>query len=85
MPKVSEFYGIVIYFNPRDHLPPHFHADYGEHEVAVNIETGAIMAGSLPPRAWRMVKEWFELHRAEVAEDWQRVRQGQQPFQIEPL
>ncbi|MCC7358009.1 MAG: DUF4160 domain-containing protein [Anaerolineales bacterium] len=32
MPTISEFFGIVIrmYFN--DHLPPHFHAFYGEPE-----------------------------------------------------
>ena len=85
MPKISEFFGIVIYLNPRDHLPPHFRAGYGEYDVAVDIGTGNILAGSLPPRAWRMVQEWFDLHRNEVEEDWHRVRNGQPPFRIDPL
>ena len=28
MPRVSEFYGIVIRMYHDDHLPPHFHAEY---------------------------------------------------------
>ena len=40
MPEVSRFYG--------DHNPPHFHADYGEHEVLLNINTLAILGGNLP-------------------------------------
>ena len=39
MPEISRFFGIVIrmYFN--DHLPPHFHADYGEYGAELTIET----------------------------------------------
>ena len=29
MPRVSEFYGIVIAMSYNDHEPPHFHAIYG--------------------------------------------------------
>lgn len=29
MPEISRFYGIVITINYDDHLPPHFHARYG--------------------------------------------------------
>jgi hypothetical protein len=29
---------ITMYWN--DHLPPHFHAKYGEHEITVNIPDG---------------------------------------------
>lgn len=30
MPEVSRFFGIVIFMNYNDHLPPHFHAKYQE-------------------------------------------------------
>lgn len=30
MPRLSEFYGIVIAMYWKDHQPPHFHAFYGE-------------------------------------------------------
>ena len=42
MPEVSRFYGIVVKIFSDDHNPPHFHAEYGEHEVLVNINTLAI-------------------------------------------
>jgi len=41
----------------RDHPPPHFHAIYGEHEAFVAIETGAVIEGSLPNAAARLVRE----------------------------
>ena len=85
MPELSRFYGIVIYINPRDHLPPHFHAEYGEHEAAVEIATGAVLAGHLPSRAWRLVQEWFDLHRAEVEENWRLIQGGRRFFRVEPL
>ena len=47
MPEVSRFYGIVIRIFYDDHNPPHFHAEYGEHEVLVNINTLAILGGGL--------------------------------------
>ncbi len=38
MPEISRFFGIIIRMYFDDHVPPHFHAIYGEHEgqVAVN-------------------------------------------------
>jgi hypothetical protein len=40
MPRVSEFYGIAIYLYYRDHVPPHFHAIYGEFEAEIEIASG---------------------------------------------
>jgi hypothetical protein len=37
MPRISEFYGLIIYMYYNDHLPPHFHAEYGEFEALYNI------------------------------------------------
>jgi hypothetical protein len=42
MPEVSRFYGIVVKIFYDDHNPPHFHAEYGEHEALVNINTKAV-------------------------------------------
>jgi hypothetical protein len=58
MPEVSRFYGIVVRIFYDDHNPPHFHAEYGEHEVLVNINTLAFLGGSLPARALGLVTEW---------------------------
>ena len=85
MPELSRFYGIRITMNIGDHPPPHFHAEYGEYEAAVAIRTGRIIAGDLPSRAVRLVQEWWELHRAELMENWQRVESEQPLMKIEPL
>ena len=85
MPTISIFYGIYVrmYFN--DHPPPHFHARYGKHHVKIDIETGAILAGSLPRRALAHVQEWRDLHRTELMACWQRALAQQPPGRVEPL
>ncbi len=52
MPEISRFLRIVIGMFYRDHVPPHFHAAYGEYEVTVDIETG-VVHGRFPKRALR--------------------------------
>ena len=66
MPEVSRFYGIVVRIFYDDHNPPHCHAEYGEHEVLVNVLTLAILSGSLPARPLGLVTEWASLHRQEL-------------------
>jgi len=36
-PRLSAFYGIVIYMYRPDHPPPHFHAQYGEHVAQIDL------------------------------------------------
>lgn len=69
MPELSRFLGIVITMFYRDHAPPHFHASYGEFDVEVSIETGAVN-GRFPKRALRHVLEWYDLHKDELRENW---------------
>lgn len=85
MPRLSEFYGIVIWMYYCDHPPPHFHATYGEHVAQVAIDTLAVLAGELPARALRLVREWGELHRDELADSWERALARQPLSRIEPL
>ncbi len=85
MPEVSRFYGIVIRMYFGDHLPAHFHAEYGEHEALVTIEESRIIAGKLPPRAFRLVQEWTMLHQQELRDLWEKARQLQTLARIKPL
>jgi hypothetical protein len=85
MPEVSRFYGIIVRIFYDDHNPPHFHAEYGEREVLVNINTLAILNGSLPARALGLVTEWASLHRQELRTAWDRASRLQPPGKIEPL
>jgi hypothetical protein len=85
MPEISRFFGIIIrmYFN--DHVPPHFHADYGEHSIEITIETLDVLKGKLPNRVLGLVLEWASLHRDELRSDWERARNGETLEPIQPL
>lgn len=85
MPRVAEFFGIAIFMYFNDHVPPHFHAEYGEFEAVYAIDTLDVLRGSLPRRAHVMVVEWALAHRAEVRAGWSRAREGLSLEQIEPL
>jgi uncharacterized protein DUF4160 len=85
MPEISRFYGLVIKIFYDDHNPPHFHAEYSEYEVLINITTLAIMSGRVPARALGMVTEWAALHQGELRAAWERAKQLLPPGQIEPL
>lgn len=85
MPRLSEFYGIVVYMYWRDHNPPHFHAIYGGDEALVNIADGTVLRGSLPRTAARLVAEWTELRRDELLANWARAQEPDPLLPIEPL
>ncbi len=85
VPRLSEFYGIVVYMYWRDHNPPHFHAIYGGDEALVSVEDGTFLAGSLPRTATRLVKEWAELRRAALEANWERAQVPEALIPVEPL
>ena len=72
-----------MYYN--DHMPPHFHAEYGEHEAIYEIDTLDVLRGGLPRRAHALVVEWASLHRGELRDDWERARLEKPLSEIEGL
>ena len=84
MPEISRFLGIIIAMYYKDHVPPHFHAIYGEYEITVEIESGVIN-GRFPRRALRLVLEWLELHKDELLENWHLVEEKKPLKKIAPL
>lgn len=85
MPRLSQFYGIAIYMYYRDHAPPHFHAIYGEHDAAIEIATGTVIAGQLPRRALALVNDWLSLHRPALQHDWDLAAANQPLLPVPPL
>ena len=86
MPELSRFFGIVIYMYFKDHVPPHFHAEYQGQEAQYSIETGNIIAGDLPKRQARLVQAWVELHRDELIHNYQETQKDfGQLRKIKPL
>lgn len=74
---------IAMYYN--DHVPPHFHARYGDFEAIIAIDTGEVVEGRLPPRVLGLVQEWREYHRTELIEDWTLARERKALKRIKPL
>jgi hypothetical protein len=85
MPEVSRFLGISICFYYREHLPPHFHAIYGEFEAQIALNHHTVIEGRLPGRVLGLVQEWSELHAAELFDCWEKAQQGLPPGKIDPL
>jgi hypothetical protein len=84
MPEISRFLGISIFMYYRDHEPPHFHAEYGEFEITVEIERG-VVSGRFPRRALSLILEWCLLHKAELLADWELAVQKLPLNPIPPL
>ena len=82
MPEISRFLGMIItmYFN--DHAPPHFHAILGGDEVLVAIRSLDIIRGALPPAKLRRVLAWAAEHQGELALNWIRCQDDEQPERI---
>jgi hypothetical protein len=85
VPRISAFYGTVIAMYYSEHGIPHFHALYAGREASIAIESLDVLAGSLPPRALDLVREWGALHRAALMVNWRRARDEEPLEPIAPL
>lgn len=85
MPELARFHGIVIRMHWREHPPPHFHVKYADEEAQIDIDTLAIIEGSLSRRTLKSVRIWGLQHQKELLEAWQQVQQGELPDQIPGL
>jgi hypothetical protein len=72
-----------MYFG--DHPPPHFHVRYGQHKARFEIATGDRIDGVIPARAERLVREWADLHRPELEENWRRCERRVPLDPVQPL
>ena len=83
MPELSRFYGIIVrmYLEDKEHNPPHIHAKYGSKAATINITTGDVITGDLPPNAQSLVKKWVLLHSEEIKDVWNK----QEFKKIKPL
>jgi len=85
MPRLSAFYGIVIFMYWDDHDPPHYHAIYAQHEALIVLADRSVLRGSLPPRALRLVRTWHRLHQKELESAWEQAKASHSPATIDLL
>jgi len=87
MPKISEFFGIIILMylkdNERRH-GPHIHVRYNDQIAVFNFD-GECLAGELPSKEQRHVKKWIKLRRKELKKNWEASITTGALEQIKPL
>ncbi len=84
MPRISFFFGIVVYMYYDDHNPPHFYVLYEGSEAVFGFE-GNLIKGIITTRAQGLIKEWCNLHKVELEENWKRAKEDKPLNWIEPL
>ena len=85
MPEISVFYGIRVMMFFDDHNPPHFHAEYGDHKVLVDIVKGRVFKGAFPSRQLKLILAWSEIHKDELLENWKLAKSDRPVKKIAPL
>ncbi len=85
MPILSVFFGIVIRMYHADHNPAHFHVQYGEHEAIYGIANGRQIAGKLPTRVDKIVREWWKIRKKDLLRAWKQAADLKTPDRIKPL
>jgi hypothetical protein len=81
MPKIYEYFGILIYFYSNEHEPIHVHARKGDNECKAEliIEEGIIteirigqVKGLTPlkPSELKLLKEFLEIFSDKVVQKW---------------
>ncbi|MBI2611180.1 DUF4160 domain-containing protein [Candidatus Gottesmanbacteria bacterium] len=58
---------------------------YQYYEGEISVTTGKLMDGKLPPRAMKLVKEWMQNHKEELAENWRLAEEHKKLKKIDPL
>ena len=86
MPRLSYFHGVAIYiYQEPAYKRPHFHAEYAENSVSVDILTLRRIVGGLPKPQMKLVDKWCRQHQEELLDAWNLVSAGYVPLRIDPL
>lgn len=88
MPEISRFFGIIIRMFTEtgvQHRMPHLHAYYQDYKATFRIDSGELLAGSLPRRQQRLVEAWIELYQVELLENWNHAEAGEPLNKVPPL
>ena len=59
--------------NEQNHSLPHVHAEYGEHNISIEIANGNILAGNLPKKNQKIAVEWVLKNKDKLLNDWKNI------------
>ena len=68
-----------------DHMPPHFHAEYSNHKVLVDIIECQVIKGAFPSRQLRLILAWATIHQDELMQNWELAKEKEPLNKINPL
>ena len=63
MPTFGTVQGVKMNIFSGDHLPPHIHAEYNEHEELLRIENFTVYEGYLPGRQHQIAVQWLKTNQ----------------------
>lgn len=72
-----------MYLAHANHKAAYFQARYQGSDVSLEVDSGIVLAGNLPPRVLKVIQEWRVRHKQELLEDWERVKQHELPQYIQ--
>jgi len=87
MPRISEFFGIVIYmywFDTKRHRKPHLHAMYQNQQAVFDLN-GNCITGSIGSRASKLVGDFILERNVELKEAWELAVNGKEVPWIKPI
>lgn len=73
MAKLHQIGKVIITIYANDHLPPHFHVIAPDFEALIEIETLAVLAGSLGRSSRKAVMTWVAANLATIRAEWNRI------------
>ncbi len=53
-----------------DHGTPHCHGVFGDYAGSFSISAGTLLAGQIPPKQEKKIREWILSNREELLEKW---------------
>ena len=73
--RVGSARGIKFEVRTREnnHPLPHIHAEYGEYQISIAIETVEVIAGNLPHKQQKIAKEWVENNKDQLLSKWNDI------------
>jgi hypothetical protein len=73
MPTIEIIDSIKILMYFRDHMPPHFHVEYNEYEVTIDIRTLEKLEGKMPGKPLKKALSWAKKNQGFLMEKWNEM------------
>jgi hypothetical protein len=85
VPIIAVFFGIIIRMFYKEHEPAHFHAEHQGQQGKFDF-SGKMIVGNIQSRtALQLIRQWAQLHGAELDANWSKMKAGEPLDKIPPL